>query len=170
MRQGSRRGSWLPAGLAIAREDANARAVLWIELVTHANPLPSAEEWALGINHKSDREDHAGQLWEPVPATHSNKHFCVRQLEGGMLAASGATEPAAAAHDPPVRERGGRERRGLVFTEAFPDTRASGGMLALKEAGWSLMRLEFGILTQAAWVKHLLNLHDGEVRFVGDPW
>ena len=78
-----------------------------------------------------------------------------------MLASSGATEPAAAAHDPPVRERGGRER---------PDTRASGGMLALKEARWSLPRLEFGILTQAAWVKHLLNMHDGEVRFVGDTW
>ena len=39
---------------AIAREDANARAVLWIELVTHANPLPSAEERAMGIKHKSD--------------------------------------------------------------------------------------------------------------------
>ena len=83
MRQGSRRGSWLPADLAIAREDANARAVLWIELVAHANPLPSAEERALGINHKSDREEHAGQLWEPVQALHSNKHFCLRQLEGG---------------------------------------------------------------------------------------
>ena len=87
-----------------------------------------------------------------------------------MLAASGAREPAAAEHAPPLRERGGRERRGLVFTEAFPDTRDSGGMLALNEAGWSMLRLEFGIPTQAAWVRHLLNLHDGEVRFVGDPW
>ena len=57
-----------------------------------------------------------------------------------------------------------------MFTEAFPDTRDSGGVLALKEAGWSMLRLEFGILTHAAWVKHLLNMHDGEVRFVGDPW
>ena len=159
-----------PVDPAIAREDANARSILWIELVTHANPLPSLEEWAFGMNHKSDREGHARQLWEPVRAIHSNKMFCLRQLEEAMLAASGATEPAAAEHALPVRERGGRERRGLVFTEAFPDTRESGGMLALKEAGWSMLKLELGILTHAAWVKHLLTMHDGEVRFVGDPW
>ena len=32
-----------------------------------------------------------------------------------------------------------------------------------------MLRLEFGILTQAAWVKHLLNMHDGEVRFGEGP-
>ena len=26
------------------------------------------------------------------------------------------------------------------------------------------------MLNQLEWVKHLLNFHDGEVRFVGDPW
>ena len=86
-----------------------------------------------------------------------------------MLAASGATEPAAAEHAAPVRERGGREGRGLVFTKAFPDTRDSGGMLALTEADWGKLFLEFGVETQAGLVKHLLSLHDGEVRFVGDP-
>ena len=159
-----------PVDPAIAREEANARSILWIDLVTHANPLPSFEDWVWGIHHKSNREEHAGQLWEPVRAIHSNKMFCLKQLGEAMLAASGAPEPAAAEHALPVRERGGRQRRGLVFTEAFPDTRDSGGVLPLEDSGWSMLRLEFGIYTHAAWVKHLLNMHDGEVRFVGDPW
>ena len=80
---------------------------------------------------------------EPARAIHSNKQFCLTQLEQVMGAASGATEPAPAGRASPVRERGGRERRGLVFTEAFPDTRDSGGMLGLTENGWSLLWLEF---------------------------
>ena len=43
-------------------------------------------------------------------------------------------------------------------------------MKALTEAGWDTLRLEFGVETQAGLVKHLLSLHDGEVRFVGPPW
>ena len=85
-----------PVDPAIAREEANARSILWIELVTHANPLPSFEDWVWGIHHKSNREEHAGQLWEPVRAFHSNKMFCFKRLEEAMLAAFGAPEPAAA--------------------------------------------------------------------------
>ena len=104
-------------------------------------------------------------------AIHSNKELSyLTHLEQVTGAASGATEPAPAGRASPVRERGGREGRGLVYTEAYPDTRDSGGMKALTEAGWDTLRLEFGVETQAGLVNHLLNLHDGEVRFVGAPW
>ena len=43
-------------------------------------------------------------------------------------------------------------------------------MLPLTEQSWGLLRTELGIESQVEWVKHLLNLHDGEVRFVGEPW
>ena len=94
------------------------RQVLWNELLTHANPLPSLAEWALGINHKSDREEHAGQLWEPVRAIHSNKMFCLKQLEEAMLAASGA--PVASIRTVPVwRER---PERGLAASGRLQGT------------------------------------------------
>jgi len=70
----------------------------------------------------------------------------------------------------PVRERGGAAGRGLVFTEAYPDTRETGGVRALTEAGWNGLYSEFKIETEDEFVKHLLNWHDGEVRFVGETW
>ena len=62
------------------------------------------------------------------------------------------------------------EEGGLVFSEAYPDTRETGGVRALTEAGWNGLEAEFGIRTELGFVKHLLNLHHGEVRFVGEPW
>ena len=103
-------------------------------------------------------------------AIHSNEELSYLTHLGQVAgAASGATEPAPAGRASPVRERGGREGRGLVCTEAYPDSRDSGGMQALTEAGWDTLRLEFGAETQAWFVNHLLNLHGGEVRYVGDP-
>jgi len=67
------------------------------------------------------------------------------------------------------RERGGEAGRGLVFTEAYPDTRETGGVRALTKAGWNGLYEEFGIQTEHGFVRHLLNWHDGEVRFVGEP-
>ena len=42
-------------------------------------------------------------------------------------------------------------------------------MLPLTGQSWGLLRTEVGIESQVEWVKHLVNLHDGEVRFVGEP-
>ena len=53
--------------------------------------------------------------------------------------------------------------------EASPDARATGGNLALDDDGWWRLSEDLGIKNEAGLVKHLLNLHDGEVRFVGDP-
>ena len=62
------------------------------------------------------------------------------------------------------------EEGGLVFSEAYPDTREIGGVRALTEAGWQQLDDAFAIKTELGFVKHLLNLHHGEVRFVGEPW
>ena len=57
------------------------------------------------------------------------------------------------------------------FMEAFPDTRATGGNLALDDYGWWRLAQELGIKNEAMLVKHLLNKHDGEMRLVGaDSW
>ena len=81
--------SVLPGGLNVpgaqlaqlAREDAKARSILWEGVITHANPLPSADEWLWGINRKSDRGDAAGQKWEPVRAIHSNIMLSLTRLQ-----------------------------------------------------------------------------------------
>ena len=70
----------------------------------------------------------------------------------------------------PVSKRGGGAGRALVFTEAYPDTRAVGGLRPLRNAGWAGLYKHLGIESEDQFVSHLLSLHDGEVRFVGAPW
>jgi len=53
---------------------------------------------------------------------------------------------------------------------AFPDTRATGGNLALDDDGWRGLS-ELGIRDELALVSQLLNKHEGEMRLVGaDSW
>ena len=57
------------------------------------------------------------------------------------------------------------------FMEAFPDTRATGGNLALDDDGWWGLSEDLGIRDELALVTQLLNKHDGEMRLVGvDSW
>ena len=107
-------------------------------------PTPSSEEWYYGFHHKNTKSEVAGDLWDPVRSIAPHKQYCLKKLEG---------LPAFA-----------------VFTEAYPDTRKIGGVRALTEPGWNGLYAEFGIQTEHEFVKHLLNWHDGEVRFVGEPW
>ena len=130
-----------------AREDGNPRATLLDDLLAHANPCPTSEEWYRGLNHTNTLPTAAGELWDPVRAMASYKQFCLNQL--------------SAAFD---------TERGLVFRDDYPDTRATGGVRGLTEAGWNGLYDEFNIRTELEFVKHLLNWHDGEVRFVGEPW
>ena len=149
------------------RADGNARAKLFVDLVGYANPCPGPDEWFWGIHHKNVLQD-AQPKWEPVRAIQSNKQVCLDQLVEEMAAATGATEPRGRL----VRDRDGQATRALVFMEAFPDTspKGSGGVRALTGAGWQRLWDAFRVRTEADFVKHLLNMHDGEVRFVGEPW
>ena len=122
------------------------------------------------MSHRITEANHRGQWWDPVRAIHSNKVYHLNLLKAEALAATGADALPPPEPLPPVRERGTRQRGGLVFTEAYPDTRTDGGMSPLTARGWQFLRLEFDMPNQLEWVKHLLNFHDGEVRFVGDPW
>ena len=81
-----------PVDPAIAREDATARAELWNDLLTWANPLPNATEWVDVMRHYSEQAQHADQLWEPVRAIHSNMHLCLSLLEEAMQAAWSSVE------------------------------------------------------------------------------
>ena len=88
-------------------------------------------------------------LWEPVRAIGSSNRFYIDKLDELMW------------------------RRGdsFPFMEAFPDTRATGGNLALDDDGWWRLHEDLGIRNEAALVKHLLNKHEGEMRLVGvDYW
>ena len=55
-----------------------------------------------------------------------------------------------------------------VFFETLPDTRATGGEEALTRQGWQDLKAECQMLQKEDFAKHLLNLHDGEARLVGD--
>ena len=148
------------------RADGTARAKLFVDLVGHANPCPRPEEWFWGIHHKNVLQD-AQPKWEPVRAIQSNKQVCLDQLVEEMTAAIGATELGGRL----VRDRDGQATSAWVFMEAFPDTspKGSGGVRPLRDADWHLLWDAFRVRTEADFVKHLLNMHDGEVRFVGEP-
>ena len=47
-------------------------------------------------------------------------------------------------------------------------TPASGGTRAMTETGWQVLRAEAGVQDAADYVKHILNKHEGEAKFVGD--
>ena len=131
------------------------RAELLDELPIFANPIPFVREWLKGIHHKNTYHPW-WQLWDPVRALASYKLITLEQLYDKC--------------DWPVSMRGGERGRLLPFTSAYPDTRGTGGVKALTPVGWYGLWVEFGIETEEQFVKHLLNFHDGEVRFVGPNW
>ena len=60
---------------------------------------------------------------------------------------------------------------GWKFQTEVPDlSPEAGGMEPLDEgsAVWEILRCAFGVHTKADYVKHIVNKHDGEARFVGD--
>ena len=134
----------------VSELDSLERPRLFEELLGHANPMPDIEEWRWGMRHKNTSWWNLHDLlWEPVRAIGSNKRFYSDKLDELMW------------------------RRGdsFPFMDAFPDTRATGGNLALDDDGWWRLHEDLGIRNEAALVKHLLNKHEGEMRLVGvDYW
>ena len=101
------------------------------------------------MRHKSTWWWHRHEWWwEPVRAIGSGKRFYFNQLAELMR----------------------RPDDRFPFMEAFPDTRATGGNLALDDDGWWRLSHELKIKNEAGLVKHLLNKHDGEMRLVGVDW
>ena len=91
-----------PAPAASGAPCAWRRDLNW-KLPTYANPCPKTREWYDGLQHKNALRENAGKLWEPVRAIASHKQSCLKTLEGLL------------------------KESGLVFSEAYPDTRATGG-------------------------------------------
>ena len=58
----------------------------------------------------------------------------------------------------------------MFLTEVTDLSPEAGGMEPLDEgsAVWERLRCDFGVHTKADYVKHIVNKHDGEARFVGD--
>ena len=65
------------------------------------------------------------------------------------------------------RASGGSERWKLA--DAFPNlSPPSCGMEALSEESWQALKQQFDLGSKADLVKHILTMHDGEARLVGD--
>ena len=61
------------------------------------------------------------------------------------------------------------ELSNLKFNEAFPDlSPASGGKHPLSDEGWRRLTSAWKFNTTSDYVKHMLTLHDGELRSVGN--
>ena len=121
----------------------------------YCEPIPSAHEFLTGIPHRNNSADKAGELWDVVRALASKKvHYFAkmkRELWGPDVgAASGAR---------------------LRFSEAYPDAVLGDGSNALAAWAFERTKTEMGLRTDDAYVKHILNKHDGEVRHWGSyPW
>ena len=145
-----------PSHSRAAQQADRRRAELLLDLHRYANPCPTSSDWYFGISHNNLLPENSGTLWDVVRAIASRKQFSFKELQDLC--------------EWPVSKRGGGAGRALVFTEAYPDTRATGGVRSLTEAGWNGLYEDLGIQSEEECVRHLLNLHDGEVRFVGPPW
>ena len=123
---------------------AHARATVYAGLPAFADPIPSAEEFISGITHKNSNPVNRGQMWDVLRAMHSRKMHYFPRLKDDM------------------------SDQALRFNLAFPDLSPdSGGTQPLGEDGWQRLYEAFKLSRPADYVKHILTLHDGEVRMVG---
>ena len=146
----------------------------WTNLPT---PIPGPEGWFYGIRHENTRPENQGRLWPVVTALQSMKKRH-NDILGDMIDLAleelDSREGEKPLHETPVHLRPShwrdvtREDR-LRFMDSFPETRKSHGLLALTHTGWRSLFDDVEVGLERKWVQHLLNLHNGEVRLVGDP-
>jgi len=110
-----------------------------------ADPIPSPDEFVTGIPHKSDSASEP--RWDFVRAMHSRKiYYLLKRLKPNIEA-----------------------KKSAKFLEAFPDlSPASGGTLPLGKENQDRLREQLGCNSWADYLKHILTLHDGEVRLAGN--
>ena len=149
------------------RQRARERATVWSKLPTYANPIPAAWEFMDGIPHHNDNPDNEGALWNVVRAIASTKmHYYARiqqQMASATRAASGAAASNLSQRLLVLQGQGGAK-----FQEAFPYLPRGGTVECLQPPTWDFLKRKFKMTTHAEYVKHILNNHDGEARFVGD--
>ena len=138
------------------RKRARLKATfVWEYMPTIANLIPTPRDFVEGLPHHHREEEYQGELWDVVRAIASTKMHYLSKLVTDMNV--GTAEP--------------EYHVGWKFQEEFPDlSPEAGGMEPLDEgsAVWERLRCAFGVHTKADYVKHIVNKHDGEARFVGD--
>jgi hypothetical protein len=114
-------------------------------LLGYADPIPRQQDFINGIDHKNNNPRNSGQMWDVVRALHSRKmHYWSKLIK--------------------VIE----QTPDLKFCEAHPHlSPASGGTQRMGDRTWQSLKKEMGLQSKADYVKHMLTMHDGEVRLVG---
>lgn len=131
------------------------RERLQVKLREWSLGMPFQDELFNGMKHMNDEAKLKDQRWHPVRAIASAKlHFLPKIRKVLDERGAGANLQGAT----------------VKFAERYPDTSpASGGRYPLTEAGWQALKDSgMGIKSDADFIKHLLTLHDGEAKIVGD--
>ena len=155
----------------LAGEDSVARAMIYADLMQYANPIPSFVQFWYGVRHHNrHQKNQHHQYWDVVRALQSMKQ--VNQERLVQIIQIALEEQGL--HDKPVRLRdpslwrAERQDEPLLFIDAFPETRVSGGLMPLTQSDWQDLYDDMWIEYEYEWLTHLMNRHNGEVRFVGD--
>ena len=113
-----------------------------------AGAFPKVKEWISGIAHWNSNPQAAGQKWEPIRARHSRKFYDFEELKQVW---------EAAPDDMPL-------------LQCFPDTNPAngGGLQPLSHVNKTNLRRRFNIENDFELMKHIANLHDGELRMAGE--
>ena len=126
---------------------ARVKADLYENVPDWCDPIPTASEWISGIPHWSENSQVRGQKWDPIRARHSRKFYYLSKLEQIW---------EAAPDDMPL-------------TQCFPDSNpAAGGLQPLSHVNKRNLFHKYNIINDFALVKHIANMHDGELRQVGE--
>ena len=118
----------------------------------YCEPIPDVQAFLVGIPHRNARADYAGELWHVVAALASKKvHYKARLKEA-------------------VFDKNGNADWGNPFHDAYPNAVLDNGWTALTAEAFVAANEAAGIPTDVAYVNHILEKHNGEVRHWGPRW
>ena len=129
----------------------HARAKFWKELHKYANPIPPAKTFFDGMEHHNRNPD-VDRLFNVQRAIASTKVHYLPKIQVKMQTES----------DMPFKK---------LYPFVDPVDPAA-GVRPLSKEMWEQMKAKFRMRGKEDYVKHLLNAHEGEARFVGesDSW
>ena len=115
-----------------------------------SDPIPTPDDWIEGNPHKNNKASASGDLWKVLRAWGSKKMHYFTRLKHDLA---------------------GNEDK-YLFLKCFPDTNpASGGLQGCQPLNEENRRNLFAAYRMRGpmdLVKHILTLHEGEVRQVGE--